>query len=384
MIEYLYALDWLGERITTTSGRLAVTIVVVGILLFLLLSYRAIREWVANRTRPLYADVVMTLVTVFATGTSIAVIVGLWDLSAELQEVITELDLGGAVVAKAAFTLVIILTTYVFGRFVRRVLADVLGSSGAVTDHQQEVNHRLSQVGIWTFSLVVVLGVWVEDLGGLLVGAGFVGIVVGLAARQTLGSVLAGFVLMFARPFEIGDWIHVADHEGIVTDISIVNTRVRSYDGEYVIIPNDVIGSKVVTNRSKLGRLRIEVEVGVDYESDLDQAAAVARATVSDLDESLSTPSPQVVAREFGDSAVLLGVRFWISEPTMGRRWEARTAAIYAIKSRFDAEGLDIPFPQRTVSDRDGNRPGGFDYDERSSGRIDPAHTNPDAGGEHD
>jgi len=212
------------------------------------------------------------------------------------------------------------------------------------------VTHRLSQVIIWSVSIVVVLGIWIEDLGSLLVGAGFLGIVLGMAARQTLGTVLSGFVLMFARPFEIGDWVEVEDDEGIVTDISIVNTQLRSFDGEYIMIPNDVIASSTVTNRSKRGRLRLEVEVGVDYGTDVERAADLAEQAIDEVDEAIAAPSPQIVGKSFGDSAVVLGVRFWIDKPSARRHWKARTAAINAIKRAFEAEDIKIPYPQRELS----------------------------------
>ncbi len=88
-----------------------------------------------------------------------------------------------------------------------------------------------------------------------------------MAARQTLGSLLAGFMLMFARPFEIGDWVEIEEKEGIVTDISIVNTRIQTFDGEYVMIPNDTVGGSTIVNRSRKGRLRLEVDVGIDYDA---------------------------------------------------------------------------------------------------------------------
>jgi small-conductance mechanosensitive channel len=173
-----------------------------------------------------------------------------------------------------------------------------------------------------------------------------------MAARQTLGAVLAGFVLMFSRPFEIGDWVEVGDQEGIVTHISIVNTRIQTFDGEYVMLPNDEVSSKPITNRTRKGRLRIEVEVGVDYEDDPTHAAEVALAAVRDVEKVLAVPTPQVVAKRFADSSVVLGVRFWIDSPSARRKWRAQTAVIDAVKSAFEAEGIKIPFPQRELTGR--------------------------------
>ncbi|WP_440771789.1 mechanosensitive ion channel family protein [Natronorubrum sp. DTA28] len=352
MSEILMGFDWLSNVFETTNGRLAVTFAAVGLLLIVLLSYRQLQEWLTERTRPLYSDIISMGLLISTCLLSLTIILGVWDQTSEIQSIYTDQDLGSDVIARGVFTFVLVIGTLIVTRFVRRVLREVLGSATAVTDHQREITHRLSQVLIWSVSLIIVLGVWIDDLGGLLVGAGFAGIVIGMAARQTLGTVIAGFVLMFDRPFEIGDWIEVDDEEGIVTDISIVNTRLQSFDGEYIMIPNDLISSSMVTNRSKRGRLRVEVDVGVDYSTDVERAAEIARAEVEGLDESLTAPSPQVITKNFADSAVVLGVRFWIDNPSARRFSKSKTAAIHAIKRAFEDEGIKIPYPQRELTGR--------------------------------
>ncbi|MXV60644.1 mechanosensitive ion channel [Natronorubrum sp. JWXQ-INN-674] len=348
----LTALDRLSDAFGT-NFQIAVTIAAVGLLLIVLLSYRQLQGWLNERTKPLYSDIVSTTVLIGTCAATLALVLGVWGLTDELYDIYTEtLGLGDQIIVQAAVSFIFVVGTLIVTRFVKRVLDEVLGSASAVTDHQREITHRTSQVIIWSLSLIVILGLWIDDLGGLLVGAGFAGIVIGMAARQTLGTVLSGFVLMFDRPFEIGDWIEVDDEEGIVTDISIVNTRLQSFDGEYIMIPNDVIASSMVTNRSKRGRLRVEVDVGVDYASDPERAGDIAKTVVADLDESLTAPSPRVITKEFGDSAVVLGVRFWIDNPSARRFSKARTAAIHAIKARFEDEGIKIPYPQRELSGR--------------------------------
>lgn len=370
MLEPLTGLDWLFEDLTPEQ-RLAVTFAAVGAVLLVLMSSKSLQRWLNERMRPLYADVVAATLLIGTCVGALAVILGAWDQTGALRSQWEERGLGGDALALAVVSLVVFVTTYIVSRFVRRVMRDVLSTASTVTDHQREITHRVSQVLLWSLAFVVVLGIWVDDIAGLLVGAGFIGIVLGMAARQTLGSMIAGFVLMFSRPFEIGDWIVVDEHEGVVTDVSIVDTRIRSFDGEYVIVPNDVVGTSAITNRSRRGRLRIEIDVGVDYEVAVDFAAELAEEAIADLDVALSAPAPKVVAKSFDDSAVLLGVRFWIDDPSARRYTRARTAAIGAIKTRFDAEGIKIPYPQRELSGR--AEDGGFRVaGDRPEGRGEP------------
>ncbi|PSP49566.1 mechanosensitive ion channel protein, partial [Halobacteriales archaeon QH_1_68_42] len=215
-----------------------------------------------------------------------------------------------------------------------------------------------------------LLTVWGTELRGLLVGAGFLGIVVGLAARQTLGSMLAGFVLMFSRPFTIGDWVRVGDQDGIVTDITIFNTRLENFDGEFVVIPNDKVSNQAIINRSQKGLLRLRVDVGIDYADDPDHAKQVALEAISDLPEVVNAPPPQVFPKSFGDSAVVMEMRFWIDHPTPPRKWKAVSAVVTSVKEAFEAEGIKIPFPQQELSGR--AETGGFRVQDVTESTAEP------------
>jgi len=255
--------------------------------------------------------------------------------------------------ANVVLAVVILASAYAITDFLGGVIREISAESTVLTDHQEEVVRRLTQLTTYTFALLVVVGLFTDNVGGLLVGAGFLGIVVGMAARQTLGAILAGFVLMFSRPFEVGDWVEVGDHEGTVTEISIMSTRLRSFDGEVVTLPNDDVRSGSIIDRSRRNRLRIEVEVGVDYAADLDRAAAVIEEAVAGVDDVAAMPEPDVVTKRFDDSAVVLGARYWIRNPSMRKRWRTQTAAMGAVKSALEDAGIVIPFPQQTLSARD-------------------------------
>jgi small-conductance mechanosensitive channel len=162
---------------------------------------------------------------------------------------------------------------------------------------------------------------------------------------------------MFSRPFTIGDWVRIGDQEGIVTDITIFNTRLENFDGEFVVIPNDQVSNQAITNRSQKGLLRLRVDVGIDYANDPDHAKRVALDAISDCPEVVDAPPPQVFPKNFGDSAVVMEMRFWIDHPTPPRKWKAVSAVVTSVKSAFEQEGIEIPFPQRELS----GRGGGFD-----------------------
>jgi small-conductance mechanosensitive channel len=332
--------------------RLAVTVamvVAVAAIAWVLRYRRAdLGDWATTRVGAVTLAAVMLAVVVLAGAT----LVVLWRLVDVAVATFEHLEVGVDTVGLGVVTLAVLAGVYVATGVARRGVDEVLGARSHVSRHQEEVVYRVLQLSVYVVAGVVLLGLWNVDLGGLLVGAGFLGIVLGMAARQTLGSLIAGFVLMFARPFEIGDWVVVGDHEGIVTDITIVNTRVQTFDGEYVMIPNDTVGSSTITNRTRKSRLRVQVEVGVDYGTDVERAMEVARTAMAGVEEIMSVPAPTVVGKRFDDSAVVLECRFWIDKPSARRRWRAQTAVIAAVKGSFEDAGIEIPFPQRTHSVR--------------------------------
>jgi small-conductance mechanosensitive channel len=290
----------------------------------------------------------------------VVVLIGIWGLLDPLAAAYRELGLG-SLGGELVLSAVLLAAAYSFTGFVGRLIEEFAGTRARISEHQREILYRLTQATLYTVVGLTIVTLFTDDIGSLLVGAGFLGIVIGMAARQTLGAMLAGFVLMFSRPFEIGDWVVIGDDEGIVTQITIVNTRLQTFDGEHVMLPNDEVSSQPIVNRTRKGRLRIEVEVGVDYGVRPKRAADVAVAAVDDLDAVSTVPSPQVVVKRFGDSAVVLGVRAWIDDPSARRMWRAKTAVVDAVHEAFDREGIEIPFPQRTVSRREGEVVAGGD-----------------------
>jgi len=347
------SVNQLSDVFRSAEARVAITALCLVAVFTMAGLSRFVQAQLSAYVKPIWADIVTTVGFVVGFFGAALVSVGVWGQADLASEAVGQLGLGSEAIPDIAFTLVVIVGTHVLIRFAKRLLAEIQGSSHAVSEHQREVTLRLTQVILWSLAIIVILGVWDFDLSGLLVGAGFLGIIVGMAARQTLGAMLAGFVLMFARPFEIGDWVEVGDEEGIVTDITIVNTRIQTFDGEYVMIPNDVVSGNTIVNRTRKGRLRLEVEVGVDYDADVGYASKVAKAAMGEVDEVLTVPTPQVVTKRFDDSAVVLGLRFWIDKPSARRKWRARTDVIQNAKEAFAENGIKIPFPQRELMGRE-------------------------------
>ena len=345
-----------GQLFTTPSGRWLGTL---GVLVAVLAGSWAIRQigrWLRTQYDPrgsLLEAAQAALIVATSIGAIAAVLV-IWDASAQATAISDVLDPNPTTVVRAVVSLFLLVGAWGATVFVRRTTGLVFEEHDVFSRHQHEVAYHVLQLALYSLAVIIGLAVWGIDPSDILLGAGFLSVVLGLAARQTLSSVLAGFVLLFGRPFDIGDWIAIDDREGIVTDISVFNTELRTFNGEFVTIPNDVVTATGLVNRSRRGRLRIDVEVGVDYDDDIERARELAAEAMQDLDreEIRPDPSPRTVLTGFDDSAVVLELRFWIDDPTARRRWAAQSAVVAAVKDAFEREEITIPFPQRTLGGR--------------------------------
>jgi small conductance mechanosensitive channel len=338
-----------GTLTENVRRTLASVLIVVGVL-----GVRLFTAWAKRRDAEISSAQRLLLSASVGAATAVGALslLVVWDRSGALLNAFEAAAITDQL-SNVVIAVVLLASAYAVSDFVGGVIHEISAESSVLTDHQEEVVRRLTQLTVYTFALLVVVGLFTDNVGGLLVGAGFLGIVVGMAARQTLGAILAGFVLMFSRPFEVGDWVEVGGHEGTVTEISIMSTRLRSFDGEMITLPNDDVRAGSIVDKSRRNRLRIEVEVGVDYATDVERAAAVIEEAVADVDDVAAMPEPDAVTKRFDDSAVVLGARYWIRNPSMRKRWRTQTAAMGAIKSALEDEEIVIPFPQQTLSARE-------------------------------
>lgn len=359
------------ESLATTEGRLVASAVVVLVALaaavvvplVVRLAGRTLSGVLPDQARVIvdtvagYLPVGAGWLVVFLVRTAllfgvVVTLLAVWGLVDAALTVLALAGLSVPLLGQTVVTVGVLLAAYIVITVFEEAFSQFSTRSERLTAHQEEIIIRTGHVAVLGVAATGILTLWGLDLSGLLVGAGFLGIVVGLAARQTLGSILAGFVLMFSKPFAVGDWVEVADHRGIVDNITIMNTRLQTADGEAVYLPNDAVSQQPIRNFSSQNRLRLRVEVGVDYDIAPDRAEEIACAAIEGVDSVRDSPEPDVVPTGFGDSAVIFELRFWISDPTPEVKWTATTQVIHAVKRRFEAEDIKIPFPQRELSGR--------------------------------
>ena len=190
----------------------------------------------------------------------------------------------------------------------------------------------LSQLGIQTTSILAALGA--------------AGLAVGLALQNTLSNVAAGFMLLWLRPFRVGDYIDADGVAGTVKHIGLFSSELHSWDGIFQFVPNSQLWNSRVTNYTRLPTRLLELKFGIAYDDDIARAKEVLDRIVQNDERVLETPAPQIMTYELGDSAVTIAVRVWTKT---GDYWAAKWALTEIGKLRLEDAGMTIPFPQRDV-----------------------------------
>jgi small-conductance mechanosensitive channel len=208
----------------------------------------------------------------------------------------------------------------------------------------------LTRWGILALGIVLAL----EQLApgrfsSLIAGLGIAGFTIGFALQDVAKNFVAGILLLIQQPFEIGDAIEVGGYGGTVLDISLRATEMRTWDGRRVYIPNGDIFVSSIVNFSRALRRRVDIIAGVAPDSDLNQVARIALETIKEsVDGVLDDPAPQVVFSQFGESTIDFKALYWIDTGEAGVL-QAQDEGVRAIKEAFEREGIDMPYPTRTI-----------------------------------
>ncbi len=193
----------------------------------------------------------------------------------------------------------------------------------------------------------------------LFAGAGIFAIIIGFASQAAFANIISGIFIVASRPFRVGDYIRISDeYMGVVEDITLRHTVIRNNENRRIIIPNAVINNQTIINSNIVDeKVCSLIEIGISYDSDLDRAIGIIQDEVTKhpmsidnrTEEDINEGTPRVVVRVmgFGESSVMLRAYAWASSSF--NAFVMRTDLFRTIKARFDNEGIEIPFPYRTI-----------------------------------
>jgi small conductance mechanosensitive channel len=255
-------------------------------------------------------------------------------------------DLGLEYGLSLVSAIVILIAGYVLAGWVSRAIRNKLQRIKRFDKTLVPVLSQIARYAILVFTFVLVLAEFGIQTTSIIAVLGAAGLAIGLALQGTLQNVAAGLMLLFLRPFKIGDFIETAAGAGTVDEIGMFVTEMRTPQGLYLSVPNSKIWAGSITNFSKLPNRRIDLVVGISYDDDIDKARALILKLANSRDGVLQEPAPVVNVTNLGDSSVDLELRAWTRRQDY---WEARWGLIRDAKYALDKAGISIPYPHMQV-----------------------------------
>ena len=244
--------------------------------------------------------------------------------------------------------IIILLTRYAAGFAVG--IADKIGERTLKSKSLQSLLRKTANITTWIVGILLACVVAFPGLrlGDIVATLGLSSVAIGFAFQDIFKNFLSGILILIQRPFRIDDQIVIGDYEGTVERIDIRTTKIRTYGGERVLMPNSEVYTSAIVVKTAYSKRRTDLAVGVDYNTSLPEAKQILQRTIQGVEGVLNKPDPEIDLVGFGDSSIDFVVRYW-TKPRQAQVRAAQTGAIIAIKKALDAADIGIPYPIRTL-----------------------------------
>ena len=241
------------------------------------------------------------------------------------------------------------IAVFIIGRWVARAVTNLVKKimgKRKIDPTLISFTANLAYIGLLVFVIIAALGQLGIQTTSFIMVLGAAGLAIGLALQGSLSNFAAGFLMIIFRPITIGDYIEGAGVAGTVEDIQLFTTTLKTPDNKTVIVPNAGLTSGNIVNWTVKGTRRVDMVMGIGYDDDIDKAKKVMADVVAADERVLKEPAPLIALVELADSSVNFVVRPWVKADDY---WTVKFEITEKIKKAFDAEGINIPYPQQDV-----------------------------------
>jgi small conductance mechanosensitive channel len=250
-------------------------------------------------------------------------------------------NFANSIPAVLSAVLILVVSFYggvLLGRLLQRVLERQNADAG--------VTHLLTKTLKWT---IIILGVITAlqkffNVTAFLTGLGIIGFTIGFAMQNIMQNFVSGVILLVQRPFQVGHTVGIAGFDGTVLKIGLRTTEMKTLDGRIVFLPNADVLSQPIINYTRAQLRRVELQIGVAYDSNLETVRNVVLGELKNVKGCLDTPEPFVVFHTFGASSIDLTVYFW-EDTAIASPLAAKDEALTRIKKAFEKKNIEIPYP---------------------------------------
>ncbi len=248
-----------------------------------------------------------------------------------------------------SISLVSALIVFIIGRWVAKLIVKGMKRVLEKAKVEETLSNFLGNI-VYAILLIAVIIAALNQLGvdttSVLAVFATAGLAIGLALKDSLGNFAAGVMLILFKPFKIGDFVEAGGSAGVIENITVFNTVMRTGDNREIIIPNGQIYAGTITNVSARETRRVDLVFGIGYDDNIKEAKQIIEQVLAADERILKAPAPLIAVGELADSSVNLNVRPWVKS---GDYWGVYFALLENIKEAFDAKGISIPYPQMDV-----------------------------------
>jgi small-conductance mechanosensitive channel len=245
-------------------------------------------------------------------------------------------------------TIVIIVAGFAIAHATRILAAGYFGRH--LPPNARRAVGQVLYYGIIAIALLSALGISGINLSGLFLAGGIAGIIIGFATQSLFSNLISGIFLHIDKPMKVGDPVLITgklpDVAGVVVEVTALSSRLRMFDGTYVRLPNSDVFLSEIRNYSHAAARRVELTIGVAYKEDTDRVIGIIRKSLQETPLVLVEPEPDLFVDSLGDSAVNISVWCWVPFSVW---FDMKKQLLEQIKRALDANGIEIPFPQRVV-----------------------------------
>lgn len=252
------------------------------------------------------------------------------------------------------FTVVLAVVVYLIGS---RIIKSILKMNRRWADRKEidegvkQFIHAFIKGALYILLIFIILTLFGVTTASVVAVLGSAGLTLGLALQGSLSNFAGGVVILLMKPFKVGDYVieDTNKNEGIVEEISLFYTRLKTNDNKKIVIPNGTLANNSMTNVTAAEKRRLDVTVGISYQADIRQAKEVLNQVILDEPACLLEEETKVFVSELADSCVIMGIRIWVKTEEY---WDAKWRINEKIKYALDENDIEIPYPQMDVTIR--------------------------------
>jgi len=279
---------------------------------------------------------------IFETGVALGLLQRSWNQLKDWFE-----ENGIPLILRLLLFCVIVIVSLVIARFLGRVVTNALTRTRSqLPVLLKEMITSMTSKVIFLLGFLIAVSTLGIELGPLLAGLGIAGFVIGFALQDSLSNFAAGIMILIYRPFDLGDVVEVAGVFGKVSHMSLVTTSILTFDNQTLIVPNGKVWGNVIRNSTTEPTRRVDLFFRIGHREDIAKAERILKEIVETHDQILDDPKPVIKLQELGEWSIDFIVRPWTNSEDY---WDVYWSITRMVKERFDAEGIPLPYPQRSV-----------------------------------